>query len=334
MKSRTFYFVSLIAFCCLACGEPQTIQTIMAVDGESPVDKKAVWLSHEHILVDFIGADSIDPASWNYSEVADVILPHLNDIKEKGVKYFVDATPAFLGRHPVFLQRLSEASGLTIITNTGWYGARSDQHVPEAIHSMTSTELSHVWINEFKEGIGDSGIRPGFIKIGVDPDSVLDAVDRKLVMAAILTHAATGLTIASHTGGAAAFWPQVHLADSMGLPPHALIWVHAQNEDNDMEYVRAADLGHWISLDGLGWDMDRHFKKLVFAKDQDILDHVLISHDAGWFDPQEKEQSITPFTDIFDKLIPRLKAHGFSGEEIVKLLQINPARAFSITTEP
>lgn len=333
MQSIVFYFSFLLVIC-MACSEAQTIKTIVTVHGDQSVDVNAIWLSHEHILVDFIGADSINPAAWQYAEVEEVILPHLNAIKQKGVKYFVDATPAFLGRHPRFLQQLSEASGLTIITNTGWYGARSDQHVPEAIHSMTHDQLSRVWIDEFNEGIGDTGIRPGFIKIGVDPDAVLDAVDRKLVMAAILTHQATGMTIASHTGGAAAFWPQVHLADSMGLPPQALIWVHAQNEDNDMEYVKAADLGYWISLDGLGWDIDRHFEKLVFAKEQGILDHILISHDAGWFDPQKKEQSITPYTDIFDKLIPRLQAHGFSAEEINKLLQINPVRAFSITTEP
>ncbi len=315
----------------MACSVPQENQTIVSVGGEKIVDEGAIWLSHEHILVDFIGADRIDPAAWQYAEVEDVMLPYLKEIKEHGVQYFVDATPAFLGRHPIFLQRLSEASGLTIITTTGWYGARSDQHVPEEIHAMTPIELSQVWIDEFKEGIGDSGIRPGFIKIGVDPDDVLDPVDKKLVIAAILTHQATGLTIASHTGGAAAFWPQVHLADSMNLPPQALIWVHAQNEDDNMQYVRAADLGYWISLDGLGWDIDRHFEKLVFAKEQGILDHILISHDAGWFDPQKEEQSITPYTDIFDKLIPRLQDHGFSPEDIDSLLQINPSRAFSIS---
>src|SRR5262249_1120258 len=55
------------------------------------------------------------------------------------------------------------------------------------------------WLREWKDGIDDTGIRPGFIKIGVDAGA-LTVVNRKLVLAAARTHLENGLTIAAHTG--------------------------------------------------------------------------------------------------------------------------------------
>jgi phosphotriesterase-related protein len=106
--------------------------------------------------------------------------------------------------------------------------------------------------------------------------------------------------------------------------------VHAQAEEDNNAYLKAAAMGCWISLDGLGWDLEKHLMKLVFAKESGILDHILISHDAGWYDPQKKRQTITPYTDIFTKLLPQLKAKGFTDGEITLLLSVNPAKAFGL----
>jgi phosphotriesterase-related protein len=106
--------------------------------------------------------------------------------------------------------------------------------------------------------------------------------------------------------------------------------VHAQAEDDNTAYLKAAGMGCWISLDGLGWDLEKHLKKLIFAKEHGILDHILISHDAGWYDPQKKQQDITPYTNLFTKLMPALRSEGFTEEEINLLISVNPAKAFAI----
>jgi len=116
----------------------------------------------------------------------------------------------------------------------------------------------------------------------------------------------------------------------MGVSPEAFVWVHAQNEKNNENYLRAAQSGCWISLDGLGWELEKHVGKLVFAKQHGILNRILISHDAGWYDPHKKDQKIQPYTNIFTKLIPDLKSKGFTDEEINLLLSKNPAKAFAI----
>jgi phosphotriesterase-related protein len=125
-------------------------------------------------------------------------------------------------------------------------------------------------------------------------------------------------------------WPQLAILNELQISPEAFIWVHAQSETNPEAYLKAAEKGCWISLDGLGWDLERHVEKIVFAKENDFLDRILISHDAGWYDPQKEEQSIKGYTNIFRQLIPALKAKDFTDKDIQLLLSTNPSKAFSI----
>ena len=153
-----------------------------------------VSLIHEHVMVDFIGADSIADTRWNKAEVVRRVLPFLKQIKELGCQTFVECTPEFIGRDPVILKMLADSTGLNILTNTGLYGASNNKYLPDYAYSESADQLSARWINEWTNGIGSTGIRPGFIKIGV-ADSSLSDLHKKLVTAAARTHLKTGLVI-------------------------------------------------------------------------------------------------------------------------------------------
>ncbi len=322
---------ALIVFVLLsACESKKEKPFIQDVHGANEPDFNRKWLSHEHILVDFIGADSIQPSTWNRDSIIKAVMPFLDEIQEFQVDYFVDATPNYLGRDVGLLERIAQESGLRIVTNTGLYGARENKFIPPYAWEMTAEELAQTWIDEFENGIEGSSIRPGFIKIGVDAANPLHPMHEKLVKAAALTHLKTGLTIASHTGEAIGLWPQLTILKEMGVSPEAFIWVHAQNEENNESYLQAAEMGCWISLDGLGWEMDKHLEKLEFAKSNGILGKILISHDSGWYDPQKQKQTINPYTAIFKKLFPELKSRGFADEEFEQFLHVNPSKAYSV----
>jgi phosphotriesterase-related protein len=310
------------------CSEKKTV--INSVTGPVRVSTGDSWLSHEHILVDFIGADSIDFNRWNHDSVMKATIPYLGELKAHNIKYFVDATPAYLGRDVLLLEKIAKKTGLTILTNTGFYGAVNNKYVPSFAFDKTTEELAEIWINEFKNGIDGTSIKPGFIKISVDASDTLDTIDQKLVKAAAITHLQTGLTIASHTGEAKGLWPQLKILKEMNVSPKAFIWVHAQNEKDNNNYLLAAKEGCWISLDGLGWEIEKHIEKIVFAKEHKILDRILLSHDAGWYDPQKQVQTMKPYTTIFKQLYPELMLKGFSKEEFNLLISRNPAEAFSI----
>ena len=62
-----------------------------------------------------------------------------------------------------------------------------------------------------------------------------------------------------------------------------------------------------------------------------LLNKVLISHDAGWYKPGEKDGgNFTGYTNIFTVLIPLLKEKGFTDSDILQLLVKNPQEAFAI----
>ena len=329
---RTALF--LLGICYIfSCSNRSSEPRIQTVTGTTVPGQDEIWLSHEHILVDFIGAESIDPSGWNHQSVERIMLPYLEELKKHQVSYFVDATPNYLGRDAELLKKMSESSGLKILTNTGLYGAVNNKYLPSYVQEKSAEELAEMWIREFEEGIDGTGIRPGFIKISVESKDPLPPLHKKIVKAAAITHRETGLTIASHTGKAAGLWPQLQILDQIGVSPDSFVWVHAQNEDDFDNYIKAAEAGCWISLDGLGWDIERHVERLVFAKENGILHRILISHDAGWYDPQKGEQTIQPYTSIFDKLYPELIRRGFQEDEFHQLISENPAKAFAISKD-
>ena len=129
-----------------------------------------------------------------------------------------DCTPAYIGRDARLLKRLSEASGLHILTNTGYYGAANDKYLPKHAFTETADQLAARWIQEAEHGIDGTGISPAFMKIGVD-EAPLSDVDAKLVKAAAVTLKATGLTIASHTTTGAAAMAEIDILDRAGVSP-------------------------------------------------------------------------------------------------------------------
>lgn len=327
---KSIFCVTIIALLIYGCVRPDRAPVVQDVLEDSPAKSHEIWLSHEHILVDFIGADSIQPDTWNHDSIIEEMLPYLNELKKFKVDYFVDATPNYLGRDVVLLKKLAKKTGLRIVTNTGLYGARNNKFLPRYVWDISADSLSKIWINEYKHGIDGTPIKPGFIKIGVDKDYTLSPLHQKLVKAAALTHLETGLTIASHTGRAQGLWPQLKILTETGVSPEAFIWVHSQAENDNETYLKAAKMGCWISLDGLGNDLDKHVEKILLAKKNGILDHILISHDAGWYDPQKEEQKITPYTALFKQLYPELKSRGFTDDEFNLLVSVNPSKAFTI----
>src|SRR5262245_62100174 len=96
--------------------------SVMTVRGRIDADLLGTTLMHEHVMVDFIGADKVSRDRYEPNQVFATALPHLKRAAELGCRTFVDCTPAWLGRDVSILRRLSVATGLNIITNTGYYG--------------------------------------------------------------------------------------------------------------------------------------------------------------------------------------------------------------------
>src|SRR5688572_20334531 len=311
-------------------GDRRAPGAIHAVTGPVAADRLGVTLMHEHVLVDFIGADKVSPARYDANEAFAAALPHLKHARALGCETLVECTPAYLGRDVALLQRLSEAAGLHILTNTGYYGAANDKYLPAHAFTETAEQLAGRWSREYERGVDGTSIRPAFMKIGVD-NAPLSEVDRKLVVAAAIAHHATGLPIASHTGSGAAAMEELDLLEQQRVPLSAFIWVHAQNERDGTFHARAAQRGAWVEFDGIApATVERHVELVLSMKARGLSAHVLVSHDAGWYRVGEPEGgTFRPFDTLFTSFLPALRTAGFSDAERRQLLVENPRRALA-----
>lgn len=325
-------FNFLIALCFIlgfsGYGQPGEVMT---VNGAIPSSELGKTLIHEHVLVDFIGADETGPHRWEKNEVVRVVLPFLEEIKNEGVKTIIENTPAFIGRDPDLLKSLADSTGLHFITNTGYYGASDNKFLPEHAFTESAGEISERWIKEWEKGIDGTGIKPGFIKIGVNPGK-LSNLHQKLIIAAAKTHLKTGLIIASHTGPAQPAFEQIELLIKEGVSPQAFIWVHAQSENDLQQHIEMAKKGAWVSLDGLSENnMSEYLKMLKNLRNSGYLSKTLLSQDAGWYSPgEENGGDFRGYKTLTSQFVPLLRKNNFSKEEIHQLLVENPAKAFEI----
>lgn len=320
------FFVLLFILSCQT-NEPKVI----TVNGEIPASHIGKTLHHEHLLVDFIGADSISYDRWNKEEVVKKVLPYLLEIKKLGYKTLVECTPAYLGRDPELLKLLADKSGIQIITNTGYYSAMSGKFIPKHGFTETAEQLANRWIDEAKNGIEGTGVYPGFIKISVER-APLQKINRKVVEAACITHKATGLTIMSHTGLAIPAFQELEILDKYGVDPSAFIWTHANNEKDNNKLLEAARKGVWIAFDKFNKkNLEQFVDFAILMKKEGLLNRLMFSHDAGWYKPGEPDGgSFRGFTKIEKLLIPALEKNGLSQQDIYQLFTLNPAEAFQI----
>ncbi len=191
-------------------------QWLASLAAPRPLPVPRSILVHEHILVNFIGADRIAPGRYDPDEVFRAARPKLEELKRYGCRRLLECTPNFLGRDPRLLARLSEATGLELWTNTGLYGAANHKYLPEFARSETAEQLARRWIEEARRGV--DGIKPRFVKIGVNR-APLAELDRKLAQAAALTARETGLTVASHTGDGQGAMEQIEIFEAAKAAP-------------------------------------------------------------------------------------------------------------------
>ncbi|MEO5889781.1 MAG: hypothetical protein ABIQ31_05980 [Ferruginibacter sp.] len=318
-------------------------QFVMTVSGQVNIDKLGIVLPHEHIVTDFTGAEKVTQPQYNRMDAYHVILPALMKLKAHGVSLITECTPNYIGRDVRLLQQLSDGSGINIMTNTGYYSAVGQKYLPQHAFDESIDQLAARFLKEWQEGIDGTGIRPGFIKLGVD-GGPLKEVEKKIIKAAAQTHLKSGLKIAIHTGDDLAAREEYAILTGEGIAPQGFIWVHAQNDKTGDTQIELAKKGCWVSLDGINAtdaSIREYSDHLMRLKKNGLLNKVIISHDDGWaVNKNEHSGSVTldlfkngntiPYQSIFTSLEPYLLKNGFTKEDLSMLMIKNPAKAYAI----
>jgi phosphotriesterase-related protein len=254
--------------------------------------------------------------------------PHLHALRDRGVTGFIDCSPMCLGRDPLVLLRLSLLTGLHILTNTGLY---KEPYLPQEVFSMSAEAIADRWITEWREGIDGTGIRPGLIKIAVNPGRLLP-VQRTIVRAAAIAHQATGLLVVAHTGDSVAARESLDIIEAEGMSPTRYVIVHADQISEPEVHVELAERGAWLEYDAIGTrPIEEHVALVSRMLEWGFEDQLLLSQDAGWFQVGEPNgNAMRPYTTIVDAFIPRLMDTGVDDNQVYKLFVQNPRDALAV----
>ncbi|NIM93402.1 MAG: esterase [Anaerolineales bacterium] len=300
-----------------------------------PVEDLGLFLPHEHLFTDLRGPTVEDYARADPVRVGSVMKPFLDAARDAGVAALAECSTVGVGRNLEVLNILAAITPIYIIAPTGVY---RDAYIPQELRGLQPEELAERWIADLTEGIQGTEIRAGFIKIAVS-DEGLTPLEVGSLKAAARANQQTGALVASHTPSGGHFCNQMEILEGEELNPARFVWVHANIETDMNIHVEAARRGVYVELDAIGTDWQSQEDLITYVLnllDAGCEDQVLLSHDAGWYDPSQPdghpaEGEIRGFTSLIDQFIPALKGKGVSDKLIHRMTVENPARAFAFS---
>ena len=250
----------------------------------------------------------------------------------------MDCTINGMGRDPEGLRRISQRTGVNIISSTGFYVYLTH---PKDMNSLSVEDLKEKMVADIKDGVGDTGIRAGFVKIG--NSFPWHENERKVCKAAVKTQLETGVPLSMHPGRnrKAPFEILGFLKDE-GAQIDRVVMCHLDRTIDDIqEFKTVAGFGCYLEIDFFGYEtyyplsdflMPNDAGRIKLVKsliDEGYLDRILISHDTCW-KTRWKRFGGYGIDHIPKNIIPRLQNQGISRREIKQILVDNPRNLLTI----
>ena len=307
---------------------------VRTVRGDVPVTSLGTFLPHEHLFTDLRGPLKPHYAEGDPLAVEQVVKPYLQAAERAGVTALTECSTLGVGRNVAVLRHLADITPIHIIAPTGVY---KEGFIPADLLPLGVDALADRWVRDIVDGMDGASSRAGFIKIALNDDGPTDLEVRN-IQAAAQTSQRTGAVIACHTIGGAAALRELKVLEAAGHDLSRFIWVHAQSERDTAVHIDAAQRGVWLEFDSIGGEgqHDLLLKAVLALIEAGYAANLLLSHDAGWYDPAQADgqppQGYRGYTALFKQFIPALKARGVSDALIHQITVDNPARAYAITT--
>jgi phosphotriesterase-related protein len=197
-------------------------------------------------------------------------------------------------------------------------------------------EITETFIREIEQGIDDTDIKAGVIKVAAR-SGALTAAEEKVFKAAARASKATGIPVATHTnsserGGEA----QAAIFEAEGLSPDRVSLGHS-NDTDDMDYLAGlARRGYTLGMDHAFWGLaqgatlswQRRVECIEKLVDAGFVHRLLLSNDWVFGDVERDKVNPDGLLYTIRKTIPYLKQLGVSQRDIRAITVENPKRFF------
>ena len=151
--------------------------TVNTATGSISSDELGKTLMHEHFAFGYPGFQGDTLGPYDPENIVATGIEVAERAKAHGVKTIVDAAPNECGRDPELLREISEKAEIQIICSTGYYyeaeGAPAYFKFRQGLGSAPA-EVEELIMIEITDGIGDTGIKAGAIKLASGKDEITD----------------------------------------------------------------------------------------------------------------------------------------------------------------
>jgi phosphotriesterase-related protein len=124
----------------------------------------------------------------------ELMAAELADFKASGGSALVEMSTPGLRSNVVGIRRLAEKTGIHIVATTGLY---TEDSWPDVFRRQTIEELKQFMLGEIRNGIGETGVFPGHIKVAVTD---LTRQEENALRAAARAAGESGLSMTVHPG--------------------------------------------------------------------------------------------------------------------------------------
>ena len=352
---------------------------VMTVNGPIDPARVGTCIMHEHLFIDFwrdkepgFNAPATDVAHWNekltlsnlhlarsHKPIKDNYLLMDEGVTINDVTYFrnmggntiVDVTNIGLGRDPMALQRVSNATGLNIVMGSGWY---QRFYHPKNMDQRTVEDLTEEIIQDVNVGVGATGVKSGIIgEVGVNGNP-LTANEEKSIRASGRASRATGAAITFHSGGTGREkFAVATMLKEEGADMARTIYGHSNSYAGDVPFLlELLELGVYVQFDTLGRVSAPVARRPISIApprptDPQVAADALVAEaipqllDAGYEDRLLLSQDVcmkmhlkayggTGYSFVLEKFLPYLRMLGVTEEQIHKMMVVNPRRVLTL----
>lgn len=352
---------------------------IQTVQGPIRPESLGITLPHEHFLIDQTlgGVYFVEPEdpeervlahqpvcmqnlSWVRYHTKDSLDNQLLDsidtaigeatlFKRHGGNSIVDMTNRGIGRNPRALERIARETGLNIIMGSGYYA--NSPLVHDRLRDMEEGDIAREIAQEFRDGVDDTGIRPGIIgELGCSwPLSPLEV---KGLRGGVMAQRKTGASINIHPGrNDNAPLEILALLIEAGADLSRVVMSHMDRCGYSSETrQRLLDSGCSIEYDLFGFEgyyparvalaegklpetpNDAGRIKEIRAHIEDgHASRILLSHDIGMKVMLVKYGG-WGYAHLLREVVPLMKIFGIEDQDIETMMVRNPRRLLTLDT--
>jgi 5-phospho-D-xylono-1,4-lactonase len=296
---------------------------IRTVRGDISPESLGVTYLHEHLIGYSLKPEG-EPDLRLDSEAAAAY--ELTLFRMAGGQSLLEMSPVDYSRNPLALRRLSEATGIHVISVTGFIKSASADPLVE---NKSINQLADMMIREISEGIDDTGVRAGVIKAGSSLN-VISPNEEKIFRAAARAQCETGAVISTHTEAGTMALEQIDLLRSEGVSPERILIGHTDRKLDWDYHVAIANTGITMGYDQISKEKyfpdSQRIDFIVRMTKSGYGKQIILSGDLARRSDLTGYGGGPGYTFILWRILPWLRKEGLTDDDIHTLMVETPKR--------